>query len=89
MSFSIIARGTPKGAIATLSKQAANNPQVPQEFTDAVNNQLSGLPEDCHVEVNFTGHTGWAEGQTAGQISLRATIDVTTDTAAGEGEASE
>lgn len=77
MSFSFTASGTPGEAIATVGKQAASAPQVPQEFADAINNQLSGLPADASVSLACHGHTGWAEAQTAGNISLHVEISIT------------
>lgn len=77
MSFSFTASGTPKEAIASVGHEAANQPQVPQAFADAINGQLSALPEDASVSISCYGHTGWGEAQTQGEISLHATINVT------------
>lgn len=94
MSFSFTATGTPRQAIAEVGQQAANTPQVPQPFADAINNQLSALPDGASVTVTCHGHTGWGAAQTAGQISLHATIDVVAEknpaaAATEEGEAAE
>lgn len=75
MSFSFKTVGSPSAAIAEVGKQAANQPQVPQSFADAVNEQLGGLPGDSTVTVTCHGHTGWGTGQTAGRISLHVDID--------------
>lgn len=77
MSFSFTASGTPGEAIREVGQQAAVQ-QVTQAFADAVNDQLSRLPGDATVELTCHGHTGWGEAQTRGEISLHATIKVTT-----------
>lgn len=76
MSFSFSANGNPKNCIATVGQQAASTPQVPQEFADAISNQLSGLPAHASVSLSAYGHTGWGEGQTQGEISLHLTMQV-------------
>ena len=77
MSFSFSATGTPKEAIATVGQQAATQQQVPQEFADAINNQLSALPEDASISLSCHGHTGWGQAQTKGEISMHVSIQVT------------
>lgn len=77
MSFSFSASGTPKEAIRRVGEQAAVAPQCPQAFADAINGQLSALPEDASVSLSAYGHTGWGEAQTQGEISLHVTINVT------------
>jgi S-adenosylhomocysteine hydrolase len=76
MSFSFTASGTPAEAIATVGQEAAVS-ACPQEFADAINNQLSGLPADASVSISCYGHVGWGTAQTQGEIGLHATINVT------------
>lgn len=76
MSFSFTTSGTPKQAIAEVGQQAANTPQIPQSFADAINEQLGGVPENASVTVSCHGHTGWGTAQTAGSISLHCEIGV-------------
>lgn len=76
MSFSFNAAGSPKEVIAEVGKQAANLDQVPNGFADSINDQLGRLPEDAEVTLVCHGHTGWEKGQTTGQISMHATLDV-------------
>lgn len=75
MSFSFTAAGTPGEVIRSAAEQAATQ-QVPQPFMDAVNGALSGVPDDAEVTLVCHGHTGWAEGQRSGQLSLNAQMDV-------------
>src|SRR4051812_28838242 len=76
MSFSFNAAGTPKECIAEVGKAAANQPAIPNQFADAINGQLAGLPDDSEVTLVAFGHTGWSEGQMVGQLNLHATLDV-------------
>lgn len=76
MSFSFTAAGSPREVIRSAAEQAAPLSQVPQPFMDAVNGQLSALPDDAEVTLVCHGHTGWADGQRSGQLSLNAQIDV-------------
>lgn len=76
MSFSFTAAGSPKDIIAEVGRQAAALEQVPNGFADSLNDQLGRLPEDAEVTLSCYGHTGWHEGQTSGQISLHAQMDV-------------
>lgn len=76
MSFSFNAAGTPKECIAEVGKQAASQPAVPNQFADAINSQLSRLPEDAEVTLVAFGDTGWHEGQNVGQLAMHATLDV-------------
>lgn len=75
MSFSFTAAGTPNEVIRSAAEQAAPQ-QVPQPFMDAINGALSSVPTDAEVTLVAHGHTGWAEGQRSGQLSLSATMDV-------------
>lgn len=76
MSFSFNAAGRPKDLIREVGDQAANLDQVPNQFADAINEQLAALPDDAECTLVCHGHTGWTENQTTGQISLHATLDV-------------
>jgi hypothetical protein len=76
MSFSFSASGTPGQCIATVGKEAANQPDCPQAFADAINLQLSALPDDAKVSLSANGSTKLGTGQTRGTISLGVTIDV-------------
>jgi hypothetical protein len=76
MSFSFTASGSPREVIAEVGRQAAQTPQIPQRFADALNEQLHGLPAEAEVTLSTYGHTGWQENATSGQISLHATADV-------------
>lgn len=75
MSFSFTAAGTPKEVIAVVGKEAANQPGVPKGFADSVNDQLSGLPDDCEATLSCHGHTGTNDGQLQGNLTLHAQID--------------
>lgn len=74
MSFSFQASGSPGDAIREVGQQAAIQ-KVPQEFADAINNQLAGLPKNAAVRVTAHGHTGWGEAQTSGTLSLHVDIE--------------
>jgi hypothetical protein len=76
MSFSFTAAGKPGEVIAKVGHQAANSEQFPQAFADAINGQLSALPDTVHVNLACNGHTGWAEGQTSGHINMNAQMQI-------------
>jgi hypothetical protein len=76
MSFSFSASGTPSEVIAKVGQEAAVTPECPQQFADAINNQLTRLPAGATVSLSAYGHTGWGSAQTKGEISLHATVNV-------------
>lgn len=77
MSFSFTANGKPKDIIREVGQQAAVNPQLPQDFADAINLQLGQLPEDAAVGLTCHGHTGWGQAQTFGKIELHVELIIT------------
>lgn len=82
MSFSFTAAGTPKDIVAEVGRQAANTESFPQNFADAVNDQLARLPEDVETTLSCYGHTERNPGQLQGNILLHAQIDWRTHTLA-------
>lgn len=86
MSFSFNLAGKPGELIAEVGHRAANDQQIPGGFADSINDQLGRLPEDTEVTLVCYGHTGWQRGQTAGEISLHATLAFRTEPAPAVGE---
>lgn len=84
MSFSFTAAGTPKELIAEVGKQTGPT-GAPRGFIDAVNDQLSRLPEDAEVTVSLSGHTERVAGQISGGITLHAQLDWRVDSAEAAG----
>ena len=76
MSFSFTAQGTPAEAIATVAEVAEVDPGVPTALGDLINEQLSLLPTDAQIDLAASGHTGWGQAQTAGEINLSVVIKV-------------
>lgn len=75
MSFSFASSGSVDTAKAVLDENQPL-PHVPNAFVEAVRDQLDSLPEGSQVNMNCHGHGNWGDGQTAGQLSLHAILDV-------------